>query len=110
MPPRPPGDFEQAVLLAVARLGDDAYGVTIRDDVARYGRRSVSVGALYVTLERLSGKGYLRSEMGEATAVRGGRARRYYRLTPAGAAALRAAKARIERMWADVDLRTAKKS
>jgi DNA-binding PadR family transcriptional regulator len=102
--PKQPGEFEQAVLLAVARLGDEAYGVTIREDIARYGRPGVSIGALYVTLERLEGKGYLRSQMGEATAIRGGRAKRYYTITAAGMAALRAARKRQERMWSGVDL------
>jgi DNA-binding PadR family transcriptional regulator len=104
------GEFEQAVLLAVARLGDEAYGVAIRRDVAQYSRRTVSVGALYVTLERLESKGYLSSRLGEATAVRGGRAKRYYLLTAAGAAALRATRAQHERMWSGIDARTVRKS
>jgi DNA-binding PadR family transcriptional regulator len=110
VPTRLLGDFEQAVLLAVARLGDDAYGVAIRRDISQFGKNRVSVGALYVTLERLESKGYLRSRMGEATAVRGGRAKRFYTLTASGASVLRATRERHERMWAGVDLRTMKKS
>jgi len=109
MPRKKLGDFEQAVLLAVARVGDEAYGVAIRQDIARHGQRPPSIGALYVTLERLESKGCLRSHMGEATAVRGGRAKRYYALTAAGASALRAARERQERMWAGVDLRSPRK-
>jgi len=104
------GEFEQLVLLAIARLADDAYGVAIRQDIVSHGRRAVSVGALYVTLDRLEKKGYVRSSWGEATAVRGGRAKRYYTLTSAGISALSAARARMDRMWIGVDLRSMKKS
>src|SRR5262245_3111840 len=104
------GEFEQLVLLAIARLADDAYGVAIRQDIVRHGRRSVSVGALYVTLDRLEKKGYVRSSWGDATAVRGGRAKRYYVLTSAGISALSAARTRMERMWLGVNLRSVKRS
>src|SRR5262245_22044309 len=104
------GEFEQLVLLAIARLADEAYGVAIRQDIITHGRRSVSVGALYVTLDRLEKKGYLRSSWGEATAVRGGRAKRYYTLTSAGISVLSAARKRMDRMWMGVDLRSTKKS
>lgn len=85
------GEFEQLVLLAVARLGDVAYGVTIRDVLADRTGRQVSFGAIYSTLRRLESKGLVRSRFGEPEAVRGGRAKKYVELTPRGRTALRAA-------------------
>ena len=78
------GEFEQLVLLAVWRLGDNAYGATIRTELAERAGREVSVGALYTTLERLEDKGLLSSRMGEATAVRGGRPKRFLKVTQSG--------------------------
>jgi DNA-binding PadR family transcriptional regulator len=83
------GEFEQLVLLALARLGDEAYGVTIRATlVERTGRRP-TFGAIYSTLRRLEAKGLVRSYLGEPQAVRGGRAKKHVALTPRGRAALR---------------------
>ena len=85
------GEFEQLVLMAVVRLGADAYGATIRRDIeARTGRR-LSISAVYTTLGRLEQKGCVRSRIGEPTAERGGRRRKYFALQPAGARALHAA-------------------
>jgi PadR family transcriptional regulator, regulatory protein PadR len=98
------GEFEQIVLLAVARLGDDAYGVPIRREIEKRCGRKVTVGALYSTLDRLEAKGYLTSWFADPTAERGGRSRRYFRLEPAGAEALARAKAMFERMWKGVRL------
>ena len=75
------GEFEQAVLLAVAHL-DDAYGVTIRREIARRTERDVAIGALYTALERLERKGYLTSVMSDPTPERGGRSKRHYTLRP----------------------------
>jgi PadR family transcriptional regulator, regulatory protein PadR len=85
------GDFEQLVLLGVLRLGDEAYGAAIRQEI--YGRsgRDVSINAVYTTLERLQAKGFVRSWVGEPTAQRGGRRRKFYALRPSGDAALRQA-------------------
>jgi DNA-binding PadR family transcriptional regulator len=99
------GEFEQVVLLAVARLADDAYGTTIRGEIDRRIGREVSVGALYATLDRLEVKGFLHTREGEPTAQRGGRAKRYYRLSAAGVRALEGARAVLDRMWDGVDLR-----
>jgi PadR family transcriptional regulator PadR len=82
------GEFEQIVLLAILRLGDSAYGVTIADEISRCTGREPSRGALYTTLDRMETKGLLRSLMGGATAQRGGRAKRYFSVTRAGRAAL----------------------
>jgi PadR family transcriptional regulator PadR len=82
------GEFEQVVLLAILRLGDNAYGVTIRSEIAACTRREVAPGALYTTLDRMEDKGIVRSWLGDPTPQRGGRAKRYFALTKAGSAAL----------------------
>jgi PadR family transcriptional regulator, regulatory protein PadR len=82
------GEFEQIVLLAILRLGDNAYGVTIRSEIALCTGREPSPGALYTTLDRMEEKGAVRSWLGEATPQRGGRAKRYFAVTKTGRAAL----------------------
>jgi DNA-binding PadR family transcriptional regulator len=104
------GEFEQVVLLAVARLGDEGYGVTIRREIERRAGRSPVIGAVYATLERLEAKGCVSSYEGEAAPVRGGRSRRHYRLEPAGVEALRSARRQLDRMWEGVDLRRSPKA
>ena len=93
------GEFEQIVLLAAWRLGDEAYGMRIRQEIETRLDRPVTIGAIYVTLERLAGKGCLRARTGEPTAVRGGRAKRFYAITPTGIAALEDARRQLHRMW-----------
>jgi DNA-binding PadR family transcriptional regulator len=95
-----PGEFEQIVLLAVVALGDGAYAVPVRREILRHTGRDVSRGAVYITLDRLQAKGYLASRQGDPTPARGGRARRYYRVTPAGLAAVRRARTALDRLWA----------
>jgi PadR family transcriptional regulator PadR len=85
------GDFEQLVLLGVLRLNEDAYGANIRQEIHARSGRDVSINAVYTTLERLEGKGLLKSWVGEPTAQRGGRRRKFYALLPAGTAALQQA-------------------
>lgn len=85
------GDFEQLVLLGVLRLADEAYGAAIRQEIHSRSGRDVSINAVYTTLDRLEGKGLLRSWVGEPTPQRGGRRKKYYALRPAGIAALRQA-------------------
>ena len=87
----PLGDFEQLVLLGVLRLDDGAYGAAIRQEIHARSGRDVSINAVYTTLERLESKGLLRSWVGEPTAQRGGRRRKFYALRPAGVMALRQA-------------------
>ena len=82
------GEFEQLVLLAIVRLGDDAYGATIHRAIEDGTGRQVAIGAIYTTLERLHAKGYVRASVGAPTAERGGRRRKLYALSPAGRAAL----------------------
>jgi DNA-binding PadR family transcriptional regulator len=82
------GDFEQLVLLAMLRLGPEAYGATIRREIEARTGRDLAMSAVYVTLERLEGKGFVRSRVGEPTAQRGGRRRKHFVLVPAGRRAL----------------------
>ena len=83
------GPHEQLILLAILRIGEDAYGMTIRREVEQRSRRDISIGAVYTTLERLQRKGYVRSYLGSVTAERGGRAKRHYRITARGERALK---------------------
>jgi PadR family transcriptional regulator len=78
------GEFEQLVLLAVMRLEDDAYGATIGRLIEESTGRRISIGAIYTTLDRLQGKGYVRSRVGEPTGERGGRRRKIYTLERVG--------------------------
>src|SRR3954454_21627779 len=85
------GDFEQLVLMGVLRLNAEAYGAAIRREIHERSGRDVSINAIYTTLDRLEGKGLLRSWTGEPTAERGGRRRKFYELRPSGLAALQQA-------------------
>lgn len=93
------GEFEQVVLLAVARLEGEGYGVSVRREIERRTGRDVTVGSVYATLARLEAKGLLVSWEGDPTPRRGGRARRHFRILPAGAEALEASRGMMERMW-----------
>lgn len=96
------GTLELAALLAVARLGDDAHGLAVRRDLSERAGRDYSVGAIYTTLQRLEDKGLLSSRATEPLPVRGGRARRLFRITGAGARAIRDAERQAAAMWAGV--------
>lgn len=98
------GEFEQIVLLATARLGDDAYGMSIRREIEETGGRPTSIGAVYATLDRLEHKGLLESATGPATPVRGGRPKRFFRLKPAGKRALVGTRRTFERLWDGLEL------
>jgi PadR family transcriptional regulator, regulatory protein PadR len=82
------GEFEHLVLLAVLRLGEDAYGMRVRREIASRTGRDVTIGAVYATLDRLSDKGLVTSTLSDPTPERGGRAKRSFRLTGAGADAV----------------------
>ena len=82
------GEFEVVVMATVARLAEGAYGMQIRREIEARTGRSVSIGAIYASLRRLKAKGYVSSVLGEPSPERGGRAKRYFRLEPAGAQAL----------------------
>ncbi len=93
------GEFELAVLVSTARLGERAYGASIRDEVSSRVGRACSVGAVYTTLQRLENKRLLRSWFSEPEPVRGGRAKRCFALTPAGRSALAFARESNARLW-----------
>lgn len=93
------GEFEHVLLLSVLRLGDDAYGVTMRREIEDRTGRVVTIGAIYPTMDRLERKGLVTSRRGEPTGQRGGRSRRYFELTPAGREALAHARATFRAMW-----------
>ncbi len=97
------GEFEQLVLLGVLHGGDGAYGVPVWREIESRTSRGVSLAAVYTTLDRLEGKGLVRSHVGEPTAARGGRRTRLYRATPAGLKALRASLASLARMTDGLD-------
>jgi PadR family transcriptional regulator PadR len=92
------GEFEQLILFALVSLGDDAYGVSIRREIESRAGRAVSTGAVYTALERLEGRGYVASWVGEPTPQRGGRRKKHYRIEPNGAAALSRAYQTLRRM------------
>jgi DNA-binding PadR family transcriptional regulator len=93
------GEFEHLLLLAVMRLGDEAYGVTIRREIEERTGRPVSLGAIYPTMDRLEERGYVTSAMSRPTSSRGGRSRRYFQLRPAGMAMLDRTRDMIAAMW-----------
>ncbi len=99
------GEFEQFLLLAILRLGDNAYGSTIRQLLADSINRDVTIGALYTTLERLEKKGLVESKMGEATAERGGRAKKYFKVSAQGQSALKRSKQALSNMWQGLALK-----
>ena len=96
------GGFELLVLLALIRLGDEAYGVPIADEIEASLGRSVSVGSVYITLDRLERKGLVSSRLGEPTAERGGRAKTYFRPTAKGLREVRVARRSLMRLWQGV--------
>ncbi|MFG1690747.1 PadR family transcriptional regulator [Gemmatimonadota bacterium] len=93
------GEFEQLLLLAIMRLGDDAYGVAMRREIEERTGRTISPGAIYPTMDRLELKGYVSSYMGEPTRERGGRSRRHFKLERAGVDALWRTYAAFSAMW-----------
>ena len=99
MAPHLPGDFEQQVLLAVWRLGDEAYGSAVRDEIEARTGHDVAHGAVYVTLVRLEKKGLVQSTLSDPTPVRGGKAKRFFRITPGGIAGVRAIRSVMDRLW-----------
>lgn len=100
------GEFEQLVMLAVLRLGNEAYGMTVRRELQKTARRPVTIGSVYGTLERLEQKGFMSSRLGDPDPVRGGRARRFYQVEREGEVALHEARAAMERMWEGVEVAT----
>ena len=96
------GEFEEIVLLTVAVLFDEAYGVAIKQAIEERLGRSVSVGALQSALRRMESKGFLQSRLGEATQVRGGKRKRYFTVTPYGKQALTQVKETRLQLWQSI--------
>ncbi len=90
---------EEMILLAVCNLGDNAYGVTIRDHLAEVAEQKISIGGIYVPLDRLVRKGMLKTRQGKATPKRGGMSKRFYTITPKGVRALDELKRIHARLW-----------
>lgn len=99
------GEFEELVLLAVGGLGDDAYAVSVQQRIEERTGRAASMGAVYTALDRLEEKGAVTSQLGDVTHERGGRRKRYYRITGAGKEILRELRRARERLWEDVDFK-----
>ncbi len=96
------GEFEEMILLTVYLLGEGAYGVTIQRGMEKETHRSASVGAVYAALDRLQRKRYVKSRMGGATQIRGGRRKRLFLITPRGIAALQQVRQAREKMWSAI--------
>ena len=93
------GEFELLVMLIVMRLGEGAYGVTVSREIERQTGRDVAFGTVYATLERLQQKGLVSSHLGDATPERGGRAKRYFRVTATGLRTVRETRRGLIRLW-----------
>src|SRR5215471_20546890 len=93
------GNFELMLLLAILRLGEDAYGVTIAQELEEQTGREVVVASVYATLERLQERGLVTSSLGDSTPERGGRAKRYFRITGAGIHEIRDSRRSLMNMW-----------
>ena len=98
------GEFEQMILLAVARLGADAYGMAILEEIHRRTGTEAAVASVYAALDRLERRCLVTSTVGEPTPERGGRAKRFFRLEPAGAIALYRSRKALESMWEGLEL------
>lgn len=93
------GEFEELVLLTVATLGSEAYGVSIKESIEERANRKISIGALHSTISRLEDKGYLKSWMGGATTERGGRRKRYFMMSESGKQILTEVKNLRDELW-----------
>jgi DNA-binding PadR family transcriptional regulator len=93
------GEFELLVILALMRLGEEAYGVPISREIEASTRREVVLGSVYAALERLEQKGFVSSSLGEPTAERGGRAKRYFRVTTKGLREVRKTRQALISLW-----------
>jgi DNA-binding PadR family transcriptional regulator len=98
------GEIELMVLLAVMRLADEAYGVLILQELLNLAGREVTFGSIYAALDRLERKGFVRSWLGDPTPERGGRAKRYFRVTRAGVRALKMTRTALTNLWSGVPL------
>jgi len=95
-------DLEMMILLAVLRVGEDAYGVPIAREIEETGRRIVAIAGVYATLDRLEARGLVTSRVGDPTAERGGRAKKFFRVTSAGLRKVRATQQAFTALWTNV--------
>lgn len=93
------GEFEELILLAVCILGENAYGISVKNEVEKHSQRTVLLGAVHITLYRLQDKGLLESEMGGNTAKRGDRRKRLFKITDTGMTQLKASQDVRQKMW-----------
>jgi PadR family transcriptional regulator, regulatory protein PadR len=98
------GEFEHIVVLALLRLEDRAYGVTVRQEIEFRIKREVSIGAVYATLDRLETKGYVKSRRGDPTPERGGRSKRFFRVTAKGVTAVNRTQRALQTMTKGLEL------
>jgi DNA-binding PadR family transcriptional regulator len=98
------GEFEHIIVLALLRLEDRAYGVTVRQEIEFRIKREVSIGAVYATLDRLESKGYVKSRRGEPTPERGGRSKRFFRVTAKGVTAVNRTQRALQTMSKGLEL------
>ena len=96
------GELEEVILLTVVMLQEEAYGVAIAEEIDKQLNRKLSISAVHATLHRLSEKGYLSSQLGGATAERGGRRKRYFKITPAGSAVLKEIQSVRNLLWSQI--------
>jgi len=104
------GELELMILLALVRLGDDAYGVPISKELLELAGREVALGSVYAGLDRLERKRFLTSKMGDPTPERGGRAKRFFRVTPAGIRALKTTRTALINLWTGIPLLEGRRS
>lgn len=100
------GEFEQVVLLTIVRLGEEAYGGKIRTTIDELISREITIGALYITLDRLEEKGLVTSKHGDSVSSRGGRPRKYFSITSDGKQALNRSKEVMQTLWSGISLYT----
>jgi DNA-binding PadR family transcriptional regulator len=98
------GEFEHIIVLALLRLEDRAYGVTVRQEIEFRIKREVSIGAVYATLDRLESKGYVKSRRGDPTPERGGRSKRFFRVTAKGVTAVNRSQRALQTMSKGLEL------
>lgn len=104
------GEMELMVLLAVVRLGDDAYGVPISKELLVLAGREIALGSIYAALDRLEQKSFVTSLLGDPTPERGGRAKRYFRVTPTGLRALEMTRSALTNLWSGIPLLEGRRS
>ena len=104
------GEMELMVLLAVVRLAEDAYGVPISKELLTLAGREVALGSIYAALDRLEQKGFVTSSLGDPTPERGGRAKRYFRVTPIGVRALKITRTALMNLWTGVPVLEGRRS